>query len=125
METTKEKWLAAMSLMTSASTLVCCALPALFVTLGAGAALAGLVSAAPGLVWFTEQKIWVFVAAAVFLAAGGWMQWQARHAPCPVDPAAARSCMRLRRAGRMIYAASLLLYLTGALFAFVLPRLLA
>jgi hypothetical protein len=121
METKKERLLASFSLLTSASTLVCCAMPALFVTLGAGATLAGLVSSFPQLVWFTEQKQWVFGIGALLLAAGGWLQWKARHAPCPVDPGAARACLRLRRGGRIIYALSVLLYLAGFTFAFVIP----
>ena len=124
METWKEKFVAGASLLTSVSTLVCCAIPALFVALGAGATLAGLVSACPQLVWFTEQKKWVFLIAALLIAAGGLLQWKARHAPCPADPAAARACMRLRRYGRMIYGVSVLLYLTGFFFAFVIGFLI-
>jgi hypothetical protein len=119
MDSWKERLLAGASLLTSASTLVCCALPALFVTLGAGATLAGLVTAFPRLVWFTEQKKCVFAIAALLLAAGGWMQWRARHAPCPAEPGAARACLRLRRAGIIIYAVSLGLYATGFFFAFI------
>ncbi len=124
METQKEKLLAGLSLVTSASTLVCCAMPALFVTLGAGATLAGLVSSFPQLVWFTEQKQWVFGIAGLLLLAGGWLQWRARHAPCPVEPGAARACLRMRRGGRIIYGFSVLLYLTGFAFAFVIPYLM-
>ena len=124
METGKEKTLAVLSLFTSASTLVCCALPALLVTLGMGAALAGLVTAVPQLIWLSEHKTAVFGLAALLLLAGGWMQWQTRNAPCPVDPVAAKSCMKLRRNGRIIYFVSLGLYLTGFAFAFVLPKIL-
>ncbi len=121
METQKERLLAGLSLLTSASTLVCCAMPALFVTLGAGATLAGIVSSFPQLVWFTEQKQWVFAIGALLLAAGGWLPWKARHAPCPVEPGAARACLRMRRGGRRIYAFSVLLYMAGFAFAFVIP----
>ena len=124
METTREKTLALLSLFTSASTLVCCALPALLVTLGMGAALAGLVTAVPQLIWLSEHKTAVFGLAALLLLAGGWMQWNARNAPCPVDPLAAQSCMKLRRSGRIIYFVSLGLYLTGFFFAFVAPKIL-
>ncbi|MEZ0260103.1 MAG: hypothetical protein ACAH80_03795 [Alphaproteobacteria bacterium] len=124
MESTKEKTLALLSLFTSASTLVCCALPALLVTLGMGAALAGLVTAVPQLIWLSEHKTGVFGLAAVLLLAGGWMQWNARNAPCPVDPVAAKSCMKLRRNGRIIYFISLGLYLTGFFFAFIAPKIL-
>lgn len=124
MQSRSEKILAGLSLLTSASTLVCCAMPALFVTLGAGAALAGLVSNFPQLVWFTEQKQWVFAIAALLLLAGGALQWRARNAPCPVEPQAATACMKLRRMGRIIYAVSVLLYATGFFFAFIAPRLM-
>ena len=39
------------SLLASSATLVCCVLPAVLVSLGAGAVLVGLVSAFPQLVW--------------------------------------------------------------------------
>ena len=123
METRREKLLAGVSLFTSASTLVCCAMPALFVTLGAGATLAGLVSNYPQLVWFTEHKQWVFAIAAALLLFGGWLQWRGCNAPCPIDPVAARTCMRLRRYGRAIYTVSVLLYLTGFFFAYIAPLL--
>ena len=119
METMKEKLLATASLLTSASTLVCCALPALFVTLGAGATLAGIVTSFPQLVWFTEQKKWVFAISALLLLIGGWLQWKARLAPCPIQPDAAKACRRLRRVGRLIYGCSLALDLTGFFFAFI------
>ncbi|WP_448584870.1 hypothetical protein [Thermaurantiacus sp.] len=48
----------ALSPFASASTLLCCALPALLVTLGSGAAVAGLVSAAPWLVALGRWKAW-------------------------------------------------------------------
>lgn len=51
------------TLATSASTLLCCALPALLVALGAGAVLASRVSVFPQLVWVSEHKIEVFVLA--------------------------------------------------------------
>jgi hypothetical protein len=122
-ETGKEKFLALFSLFTSASTLVCCAMPAVFVTLGAGATLAGLVTAVPQLVWFTEHKAWVFWGAGIMLAGGGWLQWKARYAACPADPGLARACLRLRRNGRIIYFISLALYLTGFFFAFIAAKL--
>ena len=49
-------WSSAVSLFASSSTLVCCALPALLVAVGAGAALSSLVSAVPQLVWLSEHK---------------------------------------------------------------------
>jgi hypothetical protein len=85
-------FLTAISLFSSMSTLVCCTLPALFVALGAGAALAGLVTTVPQLVWLSTHKVWVFSVAGILLALAGAMQWKNRHAPCPADAAKAALC---------------------------------
>lgn len=111
------------TLLASTATLVCCVLPAVLVSIGAGATLVGLVSNFPQLVWLSEHKAWVFGAAAILLAISGAMLWHARRLPCPVDPAAARSCTRLRRTSSSIYFVALGSCGVGALFAFVLPAL--
>lgn len=113
-----------LSLFTSLSTLVCCALPALLVTLGMGAALAGLVTAVPQLVWLSEHKALTFGTAGVLLAGAGYMLWRARNAPCPADPAQARACARMRRFSVWTYFVSLALYLTAVFFAFLAADLL-
>lgn len=112
------------SLFASASTLVCCALPALFVTLGMGAALAGLVSDFPQLVWLSEKKLYVFGFAAFMLTFAGFMQWRGRNAPCPADPVKAKACKRLRKISLFIYGFSVLIFLTGGFFAFIAPKLI-
>lgn len=113
-----------LSLFGSVSTLVCCALPALFVALGAGATLAGLVGQMPWLVTLSAHKGAVFGTAAVLIALAGVMQWRGRNAPCPADPAKAKSCMRLRRFSLWVWVLSVGLFATGAFFAFVAPHLL-
>lgn len=111
------------TLLASSATLVCCVLPAILVSLGAGATLASLVSAAPQLVWLSEQKTWVFGLAALLLAASGVLLWRARRLPCPADPRAARACATLRRVGGALYGVALVSFLAGTTFAFVLPAL--
>jgi hypothetical protein len=113
------------TLLASGVTLVCCVLPAFMVAIGAGAALASLVSAVPQLVWLSAHKSEVFLAAAALLLAAGFMIWRARSAPCPADPGAARSCRRLRRTSTVLYFVALGSFGLGATFAFVLPALLA
>ena len=112
-----------LSLFTSLSTLVCCALPALLVTLGAGAVLAGLVSNVPQLVWISEHKGPVFGVAGTMLVLAGVLQWHARHAPCPADPQLAETCRRTRRNSLRVYLLSLAIFAIGAWFAFVAPLL--
>jgi hypothetical protein len=109
------------TLVASTATLVCCVLPAVLVSVGAGAVLVGLVSAFPQLLWLSEHKAAVFVTAGVLLGVAGLMIWRARKLPCPVEPVAARACERLRRLSRLVYGISSAVYALGALFAFVLP----
>jgi hypothetical protein len=111
------------TLLATTGTLVCCVLPAVLVSLGAGAVLVGLVSAFPQLVWLSEHKALVFGIAGALLLASGLLLWRARRLPCPADPAAARSCTRLRRLSAAIYGVSAVCFAAGAIFAFLLPAL--
>ena len=110
-----------LSLFTSGGTLICCALPALLVSLGAGAAMAGLVGTFPQIVWLSENKSALFVSAAAMLAFAGAMQWHARSLPCPADPALAAACTRTRRVSLFIYVFSVAMFLIGVMFAFIVP----
>ena len=113
-----------LSLFASTSTLLCCALPALLVTIGAGAVMAGIASNVPGYVWLTERKVPLFIASGILLALALFFRWQSRNAPCPADPVAAQACTRLRRrSGRLLWA-SVAIYLVGGFFAFFAADLL-
>jgi hypothetical protein len=98
-------------------------LPAVLVALGAGAALAGLVTAVPQLIWLSEHKPWVFGLAGVLLVISGIALMVGRRAPCPADPELARSCQRVRRLSAIVYTIALISFVLGATFAFVLPAL--
>jgi hypothetical protein len=111
------------TLLTSTGTLICCALPALLVAIGAGAALAFAASAVPQLVWISEHKELVFGLASAMLIAAGAMQWRARTLPCPTDPALARACTQARAFSRNVYLFAVIVFLVGAFFAFVAPLL--
>src|SRR4051812_37607381 len=109
------------TLIASSATLLCCVLPAVLVALGAGAALVGLVSTFPQLVWLSEHKTWVFSIAATLLMMSGALLWRARSLPCPADPGAARICMRLRRISNGLYFVAVGCFTLGASFAYILP----
>ena len=120
---TRNVILSAATLLSSAGTLVCCVLPAVLVTLGAGAALAGLVTAIPQLVWLSEHKPLVFGIAFALLIASGIATWYSRTLPCPTEPVAAESCQRLRRVNVALYSIAVVSFALGITCAFVLPRL--
>lgn len=115
----RQSILPSLTLFTSLGTILCCALPALLVSLGLGASLAGLIGAAPWLTAISDYKITIFTGAGMLILAAGFMQWRARHAPCPADPLKAKACMRLRKISWVILGLSAVIYLTGFFFAFL------
>jgi hypothetical protein len=106
----------------SVGTLLCCALPALLVSIGAGAVMASLVTAVPQLVWISEHKIPLFVFAGLMLVISGVSTYQNRSMPCPNDPLQAKSCRRMRLWSAGVFFLSAALYLVGFYFAFVAAR---
>lgn len=113
-----------LALFGSATTLICCALPALFVALGMGAVVAGLVSAVPQITWLSEHKPLVFGGSGLLILASAVLQWRARNAPCPTDPAQARACTRLRAISQWTLGVAALAWAVGAFFAFFAAKLL-
>jgi len=120
----KHKVIHTFALFGSFSTLLCCALPALFVSLGAGAVVIGLVSAVPQLIWLSEHKTGLFIFAGVMLTISGVSRYLTRNAPCPIVAKEARACKRLRRIGLGVFCFSLAMYTVGFYFAFVASHLM-
>lgn len=114
-----------LSLFASFSTIICCALPALLVTVGLGASLASYLGSYPQLIWLSEHKSMVFSFAGFMLGLSAFIRWRWKDLSCPTDPELARACMRARRFSSGIFYTSLLLYALGAFFAFAAPLLLA
>lgn len=110
-----------LSLFTSGSTLICCALPATLVAIGSAATLVSLVSNFPQLVWISEHKALVFGVAGIMLVIAGYLQWQASNAPCPTDPQLASVCTKTRKHSLIIYCLSVSIFGIGAFFAFIAP----
>ena len=113
------------ALVTSLSTLVCCTLPAVLITLGMGAALSSLTANVPQLIWLSERKPLVFGGSLVSLGLAWLVRYLTRNMPCPADPAAAKACARLRNIGGWVLYAGVAVWAIGAFSAFVLPKLLA
>ena len=109
------------SLLAGLSTLTCCALPALFISLGLGASLVSLISAAPWLVVLSQYKLSVFSVAVVSLGLAAWLQWRAREMACPATGFTARYCGVFRRFSWSVLGFSGVAILTGAYFAFAAP----
>ena len=113
-----------LSLFTSFSTLICCALPALLISIGMGASLASFVSAFPWIIFISKYKIQTFILAAVLLVFSVYLFWQGRNAPCPSDPIQAKICSKLRFINLIMLFISLVTYLVGFFFAFIIVNFL-
>jgi len=109
------------SLFASASTWICCALPILLVTVGAGAMLAGITNQFPVLIVLGAHKNWMFAISGVLLAAAAGLTWRSgQH--CPTDPLLAQQCQRMQRWNKRILWVSVIVWFFGFVAAyFALP----
>lgn len=98
-----------LSLLSSASTLICCALPSVLVTLGAGAVVASLVSAMPWLVWVSRHKGWFFVAAGVLMTLNVFLVYRP-HGKVACAVGGGHACEEARRWNKLVLWVSVALY---------------
>ena len=117
----KSAWL---SLFASMGTLLCCALPALLVTLGMGATMASLVTTFPQMIWLSQYKGPLFAISGILIALSAYGQYRGRKLPCPIDSTQAQACSKSRYWSLIILWVSGIFWLVGAFFAFVAPSLL-
>ena len=116
------------SLFTSLSTLLCCALPSLFVLLGLGATVASVLSSVPWLITFSRHKNWTFTIAGLLIAANFVYLFQlaprlrTESQACPVDGPSA--CGTASRVNRWMLWASAGIYLVGLFSAYLLGPIL-
>ena len=112
------------ALFASSSTLVCCALPAIFVALGAGASFASLVSTFPFLITLSQYKLYITFFALVILLIAGYANYRNSNLPCPADPELGRLCMATRRRSGNIFYASACIFLFATIFTYLVPKFL-
>ena len=111
-----------LTIFSSVGTLVCCALPALLVSIGAGAVMASLVSAVPQLVWISERKIPLFVFAGVLLCLIRACDLPESPNALPDRPRPCKILSTVRRVSFGVFIISLTIYATGFYFAFLVLR---
>lgn len=107
-----------LSLLASTGTLICCALPIALVSLGLGAAVAGLVEHLPWLPVLTRHKAWVFAIAGILLAAGLAMTYRPGRT-CPADPVRAAACAKLDRLNRWLLWSGVAIWAVGFVTAYL------
>src|SRR5262249_40878946 len=114
-----------LSLFTSLSTLLCCALPSLLVLLGLGATVASTLSFLPFLVTLSHYKRWVFAVSGILIllsfAQAYALSLRMKPACPPDDPAA---CNTAGRFSRVVLWISAVIYAIGFFAAFILGPVL-
>lgn len=109
-------------------TLVCCALPSLFVLLGFGATVASLLAAAPWLVTLSRHKAAIFAVSALLVAGNYYYVYRIvprvliERGTCAADDPAA--CARVTLVSRVLLWCSIVLIGVGVTVAYVLPMVL-
>lgn len=83
-----------LALFTSMSTLLCCALPIVLVSLGLGATYAALTDRAPWLITLGQYKAVTFSLAAILIAGSIWLSYRPGRS-CPTDPQLGAQCSRI------------------------------
>ena len=116
-----------LSLFSSFSTLICCALPSVLVLLGLGTTVASLLSAAPWLVSLSRHKVWTFSIAGTLIACSFVMTYviaprlREGEACAADDPT---TCGEVSRLSRVLLWGSAMIYSGGFFVAYVLGPIL-
>lgn len=112
------------SLFASSSTLICCALPSLFVALGAGASFASLLNVFPFLIEISQYKLAISLTAFTTITVAGFAHYKTALLPCPADPELGRACLRSRRRARLVYYVSVCIFAFATIFTYLVPRVI-
>ncbi|NOX14643.1 MAG: hypothetical protein GXP61_01130 [Epsilonproteobacteria bacterium] len=110
------KWI---TLLITSSTLLCCALPILLVSLGLGATVASINFNVPGLVFLAANKVWTFSISGFLLLVLVWIIWRPNQA-CPNDPELAKYCEKSKKWNKRIFFLSVAIWFTSFFASYLL-----
>ncbi len=114
-----EKGITIFTLFTTSGTLICCALPIIFVTLGMGATVAAMSSTFPFLITLSHYKIWVFLFSGLMLLISGWLMFRPGRV-CPIETGLAQACSTAHKWNKRIYFSSVSIWAIGFAAAYLL-----
>ena len=112
------------ALLSSSSTLLCCALPAILVSMGAGAVFANIISVAPALTVVSRFKIEITIATLIILIVVGVLHSKTAKMPCPADPTLGKACLNSRKRSRIVYYLCCIVFAIASTFTFIVPEFL-
>ena len=114
-----KSWFRWITLFTTSSTLLCCALPVLLVSLGLGSVVASINYNIPGLFWLAQHKYWTLALSALMLSFLAWMIWRPNQS-CPSDIELAQYCEISKKWNKRIFWISVIILSIGVFFSLIL-----
>jgi len=108
-----------LTLFFSSGTLVCCALPIIFVTIGFGSSVAALTNAFPFLIFLGIHKTWVFTLSGIMVLISAWFIYVIKQS-CPSDKELANLCNQTKKWNKRIFFASLSVWIIGFFASYLL-----
>jgi hypothetical protein len=115
----KDNILPFLALFTSLSTIFCCALPIILVTLGMGAVFASLSSNIPAITFLAENVVTIFSITGILLAISGYMIF-IRPQSCPINPKLATICIRSKKINKIVWWLSVVILGLSLFFKYIL-----
>lgn len=106
-------------LLTSSTTLVCCVIPIVLVSLGMGAVVASLYGNLPFLTFLGIHKTWTFGITALILALAAWALYRPNRT-CPADYELAKACTSAHKWNLRSFWVSVFLWCLGFFSAYLL-----
>ena len=115
----KESLLPFLSLFTSFSTIMCCALPIILVMLGMGAVFASITANFPFITWLAQRSLYLFTIAAAMLAVSGYFIF-IKAQSCPADKKLAQLCNKTKKFNKIIWWFSVIILAISFFFKYIL-----
>jgi succinate dehydrogenase/fumarate reductase cytochrome b subunit len=107
------------TLLTSISTLFCCALPIIAVAIGAGAAFASLTANLPIISWLGSYANYLIILAIIFTIINGYILF-IRPQSCPSDKKLAKKCRKVKKTSKILWVVSVAIILIAIFFKYIL-----
>ncbi len=115
---TQERGVTYFTLFTTTGTLICCALPIIFITVGLGATVAAMTKAFPFLITLSLHKTWVFAFSGGMLVLSGWLMYRPGRS-CPTDIELGKKCSTVHKWNKRIYWTSVVIWGIGFFAAYL------
>ncbi len=106
-------------LITSSTTLVCCVIPIVLVSLGMGAVVAALYGSLPFLSFIGLHKDWTFIITALILVLAAWALYRPGRV-CPADDTLAKACTSAHKWNTRLLWLSITFWFAGFFAAYLL-----